>query len=496
MKHTRTILLLSAFLVGLDAAALNAVIGISKPETCGNANGELAAYLTGGGTVYQPLSYLWSNGGTTETITGLAAGNYSVTITDAQGTPFMANVLLTNVSVLPGAGQYPAFAGDPFDLLGYTGAACVGECNGILGMPMGELGGTPPFVYSFDATNTYLGNSSLGHPVYSGFCALDQVDYTMTDAYGCSGSGSFSVPQIDQDRLPNIVAIAGACVGSAIGEIEVSVGFGANTQSLTLYSGGNVIAGPLQISDGEQYTFGGLAPGTYELVSVPDFAQCQLTQYHEVPDLGPGCAQVTGTSWYDADGDCLLDGGEIGVPGSVLLIQPGSQYAITGSNGNFAFILPAGNYTLAQTDPFLDPYCPATVPVPFTVNGPIANIELANNSNAPLDMRIHAAASNAQPGFAHHVSATAVNSSIQATGLVTVTCTLDPVVDYMSATPTPLLVSGNVVTWEIAELDYFGAQGFTVQTTVPVPTPLGTLLTHSFAVATLFKDSYLRYKSD
>ena len=41
--------------------------------------------VSGGGSVAYPLTYLWSNGATTDSIYGLAAGTYTVTVTDAYG---------------------------------------------------------------------------------------------------------------------------------------------------------------------------------------------------------------------------------------------------------------------------------------------------------------------------------------------------------------------------------------------------------------------------
>jgi hypothetical protein len=113
-----------------------------------------------------------------------------------------------------------------------------------------------------------------------------------------------------------------------------------------------------------------------------------------------------------------------------------------------------------------------------------------------LDVRISAGCSNARPGFAHTISASAVNQSMQATGLVTVVCTIDPNVDYVSATPAPFDVSGDVITWQLAELDYFGTAGFSVETNVPVPTPLGTILTHSWTVSTANADADLSDNAD
>ena len=481
--------LLAAACLSFATNAATAVINIIKPETCGNSNGELNAYISGSGAV-GPYTYLWSNSATTASITGLAAGAYSVTITDALSVQYTANVTLDNVNELPiGTQDYPSYTSF-FDLLGYTGGACEGECNGIISFPQVSFGGTPPFSATFDVPANYLGTDNYGFPMYGGFCGLDQVNYTLTDANGCSGSGQFSVIQIDANYMPSVGVVEGACAGSDIGSIQVNQFNGISVVQLQ-NSLGTAIGSAVFIGEAESHVFEGLTTDAYTLNVNPMQSQCFIPLEAIVPDLGLGCTQVTGSSWYDADGDCVQDIGEVGIPGSVLVIQPGTQYAITDADGSFAFSLPTGSYTLAQADAFLDPYCPAVMPAPFTISGTPVSINLANNSTAPLGMRIHANAGNARPGFAHTISAGAVNQSMQATGLVTVTCTLDPTVDYVSATPAPFDVSGNVITWQLAELDYFGTQGLSVETDVPVSTPLGTLLTHTWTISTVIPDADL-----
>jgi hypothetical protein len=60
------------------------LITCSKVDVSANGatDGQASVSATGG---TMPYSYLWSNGATTSSINGLAAGTYSITVTDANG---------------------------------------------------------------------------------------------------------------------------------------------------------------------------------------------------------------------------------------------------------------------------------------------------------------------------------------------------------------------------------------------------------------------------
>jgi len=68
----------------------------SVDGTCNNNNEASASVSVGGGD--EPYSYAWNNGATTSSIDGLAAGTYSVTVTDANGCTADCSV---TVSVTP-----------------------------------------------------------------------------------------------------------------------------------------------------------------------------------------------------------------------------------------------------------------------------------------------------------------------------------------------------------------------------------------------------------
>ncbi|MBK9148038.1 MAG: hypothetical protein IPM12_09525 [Flavobacteriales bacterium] len=497
LQQTRSAATMAAICLAFVSNAATAYITVMKPETCGNSNAELSCNISGSGAV-APYTYLWSNGSTTQMLTGVPGGAYSVTITDAVGTPFTANATVESLSALPFDGDinyYPSY-GSFYDITGFTGGACAGQCNGMLSMPMVSLGGTAPFTVDFSVAANYEGLDTYGFPYYSGFCAGEFVTYTITDAFGCQGSGLFTVHTTDETALPSLNGVEGACAGSDIGSISLYQDWGYSRFQLYSNSTGNPIGNEVELVEFTPHEYEDLPPGDYTLQAYPMLGQCLFTPVFNVPDLGPGCTTVEGNAWFDQDGDCVWDGGEVGVPGSVMVIQPGTQYAITGGNGHYSFNLAAGNYTIAQTNPTLVPYCPVTQPVPFTVNGPIANIDWANNSTAPLDLRANINSTWARPGFSHRISGGAANNTVQATGAVEVIMTIDPTLDFVSATPTPTSTAGNVFTWQIAELDYFGAQGFIIWTTVPVGTPLGTVLNHSISVSSANTDTYVANNTD
>ncbi|MBW8050709.1 MAG: hypothetical protein FVQ77_10310, partial [Cytophagales bacterium] len=128
-------------------------------ESCGNGQGSIDNTISGG---VLPYAYIWSDGQTTEDATGLGAGNYSCTITDANGCS-----INMNVDVLNDAGTLVQTWGNAMDEL----------CgNGLGSIDITISGGVLPYSYLWTngATTEDLLNLSAG--IYS--C-------TITDWNGC-----------------------------------------------------------------------------------------------------------------------------------------------------------------------------------------------------------------------------------------------------------------------------------------------------------------------
>lgn len=105
----------------------------SSNITC-NGSGDGTAIATGGGGT-PPYTYNWSTGKTTQTITGLTAGNYTVTVTDAKGCNYSSTASIINPLVL--AGQFA------------KGTAACSGCGCKQWVMINATGGTSPYSYSW-----------------------------------------------------------------------------------------------------------------------------------------------------------------------------------------------------------------------------------------------------------------------------------------------------------------------------------------------------------
>jgi hypothetical protein len=124
-----------------------------------------------GGT--PPYSYLWTPiGATTETVCGLTAGNYTATVTDANGCTFVESVIITQPSQIIVA-------------LSVTDASCSSCSDGMIASS--TTGGSGPYLYSWSpSVSTTATASNLSPGIYTccvvdmngcTACSVDTVSY-------------------------------------------------------------------------------------------------------------------------------------------------------------------------------------------------------------------------------------------------------------------------------------------------------------------------------
>ncbi|HXH99537.1 MAG TPA: gliding motility-associated C-terminal domain-containing protein, partial [Sphingobacteriaceae bacterium] len=288
----------------------------------GDASGSVS--VTGsGGTA--PYSYLWSNGATTQNISGVVAGNYSVVVTDAKGCTVTLNNLIINQPT-----AVPSIAVDS-----KQDVNCFGSANGSITVTVS--GGTGAYTYSWsngatteDLTGVTAGNYTL----------------TVIDANGCISTGAAIT--IAQPAAPLAVITTKTdinCFGSTTGSVSYTITGGTAPYTYSYsYNGGS--SSPSATVSASSGTIPGLAAGTYRLI-ITDSKGC--VQAVEVIVEQP-MAALSFTAGQIINVSCFGD-----ASGSVSVIGSGgtAPYTYLWSNGattqNIRGV-PATTYSLVVTD--------------------------------------------------------------------------------------------------------------------------------------------------
>ena len=180
-------------------ATLNALATTTSPTCFGQMNGAAHVMPSGG---IAPYTYQWTGGSTADSLTNVAAGNYSVTVMDANGC--MKTVATTVVATAAVVAQIAVHS-----------AKCAGQNNGSIALH--ATGGNAPYSYMWaGVTSTADSVAQLVAGTYSA---------TITDSRGCTGTSS--------GTITNPTAIAGtfvrtniACIGTGLGTLTINISGG------------------------------------------------------------------------------------------------------------------------------------------------------------------------------------------------------------------------------------------------------------------------------
>jgi gliding motility-associated-like protein len=276
--------------------------------SCHGANDAVVVVSAGGGTA--PYTYYW--GATTTTFnsqSGLAAGNYVITVTDNSGCQDTAIVTIS---------QPPALA--------HTLATTTTLCGASTGTAkVTETGGTP--LYSYLWSNS-LGTADSIRNMSSGSYTL-----TVTDANGC------------RDTVPVTISNTGG-VTASLGPVTNVTCPGGNNGSISINASNGTTPYTYHwgIATNSNSTQSGFIAGSY-IITVTDNAGCLTTVSASISQ--PAAFSHT-ISTHPAT--CGLNNG------SAQVIESGGTpnytYAWSNSLGNADSIINVGpaNYTLSITD--------------------------------------------------------------------------------------------------------------------------------------------------
>ena len=186
-----------------EPTAINTAVGSQTNVSCnGGSNGSASVVPSGGTPGY---TYSWApSGGTAATATGLTAGTYTVTVTDANGCMATRSFTITEPTAINTA------------VGSQTNVSCNGGSNGSASVV--PSGGTPGYTYSWSPSG---GTAATATGLTAGTYTV-----TVTDANGCMATRSFTLTE------PTAINTA---VGS---QTNVSCNGGSNGSASVVPSGG------------------------------------------------------------------------------------------------------------------------------------------------------------------------------------------------------------------------------------------------------------------
>ncbi|MCB9340567.1 MAG: T9SS type A sorting domain-containing protein [Lewinellaceae bacterium] len=212
-------------------------VAVNEPTCNGSSTGILTANPNNGAP---PFTYAWSNGKTTQTISGLPAGSYTVTVTDMFGCTATQTAILNYQSSL-------SVSLNPFN------PTCSGANNGSISA--NPSNGVPSYSYNWSTGASTQTINNIGPGAYT---------VTVTDGLGCTATKSISLVSPPPFLVTTNSSNATEC-GAANGSASALPGGGGSPPFSYQWSNGatgNVV--------------NGLIAGTY-IVTVTSIQGCMAT---------------------------------------------------------------------------------------------------------------------------------------------------------------------------------------------------------------------------
>jgi Leucine-rich repeat (LRR) protein len=362
-----------------DSSPLDFGIYNVPNSSCGGT--PIGKLFVTGVTGSPPYSYIWSNGATGSTITGLTSGAYSVTVTDSLGCSQTEGVNVVDVPQV-GLGTFTAVPPSCF------------AADGSITIQI--TGGTAPYYYS--ASTGAVAIQYGASFTLSGLSAGNYL-FQVTDAALCSFVAGTSLAS-PQGMTSVSVNTNGSTCSSSDGSIQVSVVGGVTPYIYTLISpNGNTsnISGNQTVQ-----IFPGLSSGTYS-VAVQDSSSCSYMEEVTLfaTDTFTISTNTTGTTCNQNNGSILVVRSEGGVQpytysmDGVQIFSNTTLSAVTFSNVN------SGQHTITVTD---GGGCVQTTQVNVSPSNPLDFALYSTSCGSGLDGKISALISSGEPPFTFYWS--------------------------------------------------------------------------------------------
>ncbi|MCB9251429.1 MAG: M4 family metallopeptidase [Flavobacteriales bacterium] len=364
----------------------------------GNATGSIDLTVSGGTAGY---TYNWtaSNGGSvpsgqvnSQDLTGLLAGDYKVTITDANNCTLVSTITISQ----PASAIASSIAKKDVD--------CFGNSTGSIDLSVS--GGTGAYTYSWVASGG--GSVPSGQNNLQDLSGLSPGVYTVTikDANNCSRNDAATITQPSAALSSTATKVDVLCFGDASGSIDLSVNGGTSpySYSWTASGGGSIPSGQSSNQD-----LSGLIAGNYS-VFITDANNCQTSRSLTISEpfqaLKSSLTKVDVLCRGNSTGsiDITVTGGTSGYSYSWVASNGGTVPSGQSTNQDLINIT-AGTYTVTITDAN---NCTTTNSATITQPGSVlsssrtfVNVACFGNSTGSIDLTV----SGGTPGYTYSWSA-------------------------------------------------------------------------------------------
>jgi gliding motility-associated-like protein len=173
-----------------EPANLSINLTPTNPLCAGDVNGSVSSIVSGGIT---PYNYTWSNTNSSNSISGLSAGSYTITVVDDNSCVQTATALLTEPSIIV------------INLISSTNASCSYLADGLINISATGGAGGYAYAWSNGTNNDILSGVNAG-----------TYTVTITDTNGCAETFTTSISEgtvtaaftasITQEGLPTEVS--------------------------------------------------------------------------------------------------------------------------------------------------------------------------------------------------------------------------------------------------------------------------------------------------
>ena len=306
---------------------------------------KIAKMISGGTPNY---TYKWSNGPVTKDLANVVAGNYSVTITDANACTSVQSFVVSQPNDLVVTGVS-------------TNPACFNSTNGSVDVSVS--GGTSPYTYMW---NGVAGNQDLNNAPAGTYTVV------VTDKNGCTKSATFNLTN------PAEIQLSGVVTSSYCNKTNGGV-------VLTVTNGSAPFT--YQWSNGSSMKdLSGVGAGTYS-VTVTDSKSCKKSASFQINDNGGITITETITNLK-----CFGDkNGSI----SISIAGGFTPYSINWSNGqsnvNSISNLAAGSYSVTVSDVnqcLANKSFIITQPTALNVAGSVSNATCFGQNNGSISLSV------------------------------------------------------------------------------------------------------------